>query len=698
LSIQGFSTISELSQEVLANVDSYETISFDMFDTLLVRRTHDPDLVKNATTKYIVKLAEEKGVWATFNLVESTRNSIEAEHRKVNGADHPDHEANYIQFMPEVLKSIFGSNYSEKLLEKVTAYELKMESAFLVVRADFVTLLDELQTMGKRLFLLSDMYLPGDMLKTLLADKKLDHYFEAIVSSADSFKAKASGAGFTLLENNYSLDKNTWLHIGDNAWSDGKQASEFGISSYLISDPLEKKRLDLAKRYDFLGSKQMVWAGRNIQQLMLPLDADNAEVSELYGDGYQLFSYIFGTMMLKMKDDADNKGIKKLYFCAREGWLLKQCWEIMAPILWPAEYKQYELHYLYVSRLSLAKASRANAGLSFVDIENALRPINNRDFTDVARIYGLDIELIKPFLKKHGLQIDSDISAISRTKETLEKLYLLLEDESFNDLIKKQAQDSNKALCNYLSSEGFFEQKEHGINTVGLIDIGWVGTIQSYLVEAVSHRADKPVVQGYLMSSVAAKASLYPETQYSHIKGLIYDEGDFSSLASILNVCRDVFEEVTRASHPTLLSYNLADTEKGFELVYRSEEHESFKKELEQFELYSDVHKGIFDGIKRFAEAVAICKYETKYLQQWCEVLIQGKLGLPTQAEVNRLTNQYHQDDFNRQGKQRKLSKFLQKQVNAEQTVWTLSSHFLNKFSVYKLYLLRRFMKNTIKR
>jgi len=143
----------------------------DMFDTLLVRRTHDPDIVKNATTKYIVKLAEEKGVWATFKLVESARNDIEAKHRKANGAKHPDHEANYAQFMPEVLKSIFGRNYGKKLLEKVTAYELEMESAFLVVRADFVTLLDELKAKSKRLFLLSDMYLPGDMLKTLLADK-----------------------------------------------------------------------------------------------------------------------------------------------------------------------------------------------------------------------------------------------------------------------------------------------------------------------------------------------------------------------------------------------------------------------------------------------------------------------------------------------------------------------------------------------
>lgn len=38
-------------------------ISFDLFDTLLIRRTHDPDLVKPATARFIAeKLADRKSV------------------------------------------------------------------------------------------------------------------------------------------------------------------------------------------------------------------------------------------------------------------------------------------------------------------------------------------------------------------------------------------------------------------------------------------------------------------------------------------------------------------------------------------------------------------------------------------------------------------------------------------------------------
>ena len=70
----------------------------------------------------------------------------------------------------------------------------------------------------------------------------MDEYFEAVVSSADSFKAKASGSAFPLLAEKYQLDKSRWLHIGDNSWSDGEKPVEFGLEAYVIQDKQEQKR------------------------------------------------------------------------------------------------------------------------------------------------------------------------------------------------------------------------------------------------------------------------------------------------------------------------------------------------------------------------------------------------------------------------------------------------------------------------
>lgn len=703
MSIQTFSSVAQLASSIHESIDSFDVVSFDMFDTLLVRRVFDPDMVKNATTRYIDNIARQKGLWSSYRLVDNLRKTIEDEHRTRNGKEHPDHEANYDQFMPEVLKKHFGSHYSTALFEQIAAHEMCMESEMLVARQEFVELLAFLKEKDKRMFLLSDMYLPNHYLQRLLADKEMDNYFEAIVSSADSFRAKASGTAYPLLEEQYKLDKARWIHVGDNRWSDGEKPAEFGLKAFIIADKQEEKRKNIAKRYDFLGKKQPIWAGRCLQQIMLPMEAENIERSELYADGYQFFAYVFGTMLFNLKKRADDLGIKKLYFCAREGWMLKKCWELMAPKLWPEEVDQYELHYLYVSRLSLGKASRANVGLTILDIENALRPVNNKDFTDVARVYGLDLEPLLPFLEKVGLTAESDISAISRTQDKYVRLVLLCDDEEFIDAVKEQAKESNQALCAYLRDEGFLSQPEnHETNVqprVALIDIGWVGTIQSSLNQAISHcQNERPIIHGFFMAS-NAMANIYPPSHHSQIEGLLFDDARFSSVASILTSCKDIFEEVTRASHPTLLEYQLKEgkdkkvEDKGFHLHFRSEEHDSFAKETAQFTLYKDLHQGVFDGVERFAAALAVQKYDAEVLLDWCNVLIIGKLGLPSNKEVKRLKNQYHQDDFSRQGKQREVNKHIQKQLNREQTVWTKMSGFNHQYFLGKVWLLNRFIK-----
>jgi len=472
------------------------------------------------------------------------------------------------------------------------------------------------------------------------------------------------------------------------------------LEAYVLEDQRELKRRKIIERYDFLGKKQPVWAGRCLQQVMLPMEAENIERSELYADGYQFFAYVFGTMLFKLKQRADELGIKKLYFCAREGWMLKKCWELMAPKLWPEEADQYELHYLYVSRLSLGKASRANAGLSVIDIENALRPINNKDFTDVARVYGLDIEQLNPFLEKVGLSPESDISAISRTRDKFVRLTLLCDDEEFNQAVKAQTQASNQALCAYLREEGFLSDSQQSNQArVALIDIGWVGTIQSSLNQAISHCGnERPIIHGFFLAS-NAMANIYPQSHHSQIEGLLFDDARFSSVASILTSCKDIFEEITRASHPTLLEYQTEQKKgKGYHLHFRSEEHESFAKEMQQFQVYSDLHAGIFDGVERFAVALAVQNYQADVLLEWCKVLIVGKLGLPTSNEIKRLKNQYHQDDFARQGEQRKVNKTIQKQLNREQTIWTVPLNFKYDHLLSKLRLLNRFVQQVRKR
>lgn len=692
MSVTTFSSLTALTAAVDRQADQFDVISFDIFDTLLIRRLHDPDLVKDAVTRFIMQLADQHNVWNSYDRVSALRNSVEAEHRQRNGQSNPDYEANYTEFMTEALQQLFGEHYCEAIYNSVADYEVKIENAMLVARQPIVELLERLKQQGKRLFLISDMYLPASIIRRLIADKGLDHYFEDIISSADSFQAKASGSAYPLVQQRHDLDRARWLHIGDNPISDGLRPDEFGIQAFVIHDEQEKKRLGLAKRYQFYAKRHVAWKGRYIQQLMLPLEGENIERSGLYADGYQFFAYLLGSALYRLKTRIDRLGIRRLYFCSREGWILKQCWELMAPWLWPAEADNYQLTYLYVSRLSLAKASRAQTGLNIFDAENALRPVNNRDFTDIARVYGLDLEPLKPFLERYYLGVEEELSADRRDPKSFDKLVALCDDQAFQEAIKAQAAANGQALENYLTEQNFFAGSEQ---RVALIDIGWLSTIQHYLTSAVQHRDDRPIVNGFLLATDGIQ--YYHENSHSEVEGLAFDAANFASLPWLLTTCKDIFEEVTRAEHPTLLSYE-PDDEKGYRLQFRAEDDASFIEEKKQFEYYSEVHVGVFDGIQRFAAAQAICCFTDVQLQKWNQVLILGRLGFPKADEAGRLRNFFHQDDFARQESSGPISRKAQREIKAAEGVWGLSNSQLRWNPLAKLMNFYRIMRTLRRR
>ena len=677
-SMQVFNTLPELIETASAKLDDVDVVSFDVFDTLFIRRVSNPNFVKKPVARYIKDRANELGIWCHLRTVEKLRGKFENQQRQENGAKHPDYEANYDHFMPQTLREIFGKKYTKSLFEDVARYEIEMENAMLVARADIVEFIKLLHKKGKRLFLISDMYLPAKYLTQMAEAKGLDKYFEGIISSADSIKAKASGAAFPLIKKRYKLDERRWMHIGDNPHSDGLKPTEFGIDSYVIRDSSERLRLGLANRYHYYTAFHHFWHGRLIQQLMLPLEAENIEREELYIDGYNFFSYLMGYAMVRLKQRIDEIGIRKIYFCSREGWMFKRCWELMAPTLWPGIEDKVELHYIYTSRLATAQASRANMGLTPTDTNIAFGPVQNKDFTDIARIFGLNLKKLKPFLKKHDIGAEEVISPIGRTDECTVKLYDLLEDEDFNDAIKQQTVKHRDALEQYLEDEGFFED-EH----VALVDIGWLGTIQYYLTNAISHRKDKPCVHGFMLA--ADRQYEYPTTRFNRYEGLIYDRLNHSHANSCITIIKDVVEEICRADHPTLLAYDL-DKNGNSKLKFRTKSDETAKKEKQQFEYYTPLHQGVFDGVKRFAAACAVMDYYARDLKEWLEFIMVARIPFARTDEIKRLNNEVHQDDF-ASGK-RSLTK---KQLGKLRNLWKLS-YF--KLCFVPFVRLRYFLKH----
>jgi len=615
-----------------------DVISFDLFDTLFIRRIHNPDLVKLPVARYITELAEQHDRHWHWRKVQQLRDDIERRHRAETGTKFIDHEACYPLFMHELLEEIFQNSYDEVLLEKVTDYELAMENSMLVPRRMLVDWIKELAGAGKKIFIISDMYLPSTHLRQVIKYAGLGEWIDEVISSADSFLAKASGKAYPMIAEKYSVLPSAWLHVGDNPISDGLRAGENGIEAMIIHDPREDQRKSIVKRYYNYGVNEPFWRGRILQQLMAPLESENGKNSVLYSEGYNFLGPLIGVFIQQVARFCREKKITKVFFLSREGWTFKRYWEKAVPHLFPAG-DLPEIDYLYVSRMALAGASCAYQGLTKINAGIAFLPTGNRDFRDVCRIFSLRPEAFTSHLAKFNLKADTCLSPAHEgyDPESRKNFDELLEDASFQEEVKRQTQEPSLAMQRYFAQAGMFDHKN-----VALVDIGWLGTIQRFLFEAIAHRPDCPTCFGLLFG--ATRGISYPESEKNILKGIMYDRNCFDLAASTLFYAQDIFEEACRAPHPTLNGYKL--TEEGFELTFRQTDDAIGQAELEQDGYFVPLQQGIIDSAERFAAAAAFLGYHFDDWKPWINYLFVSKLAFPRAKEVAKIRHRHHLDDF----------------------------------------------------
>lgn len=648
-----YSSIEKLVEAGREKAKDKSVVTFDLFDTLVIRRVHDPDLVKLPVARYIAAKAGQLGISISWQKVQQTRDEVEQQNRQETGAKFADYEAHYPTFMKRALEEIFQEQYSDELLENVTEHELFMENRMLVPREGLVAWLKELSAQGKRIVIISDIYLPSWHLKKLVEYAGILQYVEDVISSADTFLAKASGEAFPLAEKKFGFTKGQWLHIGDNPISDGLRPSEFGIEALVLNDASEKLRKSITRRYLDYSDGKPFWRGRALLQLMQPHEGENIEREPLYIEGYNFLGPMIGGFVQEIAERCKKKNITKVFFLAREGWTFKLFWEKCMPTLYP-EGDIPEIEYLYVSRMALAGATCAYHGLTKENASIAFLPLGNRDFRDVCRIFSLDPEPFVPILARYNLQKDTCLSYHHEgfVNENHENFSAILYDDEFQSEVKRQTRPKSDAMIRYFTEAGLFDHED-----VAIIDIGWLGTIQRFLFDAIKHHEKCPTLHGMLFA--ATRGMEFPESNKNRLEGLIFDRNKFNLAASSIMYARDLFEEACRAPHPTLNGYKL--TEDGYELEFRRTDDEIGEAEKAQDNYFAPLQKGIQDAAEMYGSASALLGYKARDYKPWFNYMLSAKLAFPKASEVEMIRHQTHLDDFHGKHKPVKIYEKRQK-------------------------------------
>lgn len=632
-----FLSVEALARRALDLAGRFETVSLDLFDTVAVRRMADPDSVKAPVARFVSDLAAARGVSCRWQDALQARSAAESEHRARNRAANPDAEARYREFMADALKRIFGAAYEPALLDAVSSFEMRLERAMLVPRAAMLDLMARLRAMGKRVILITDIYLTSDLIRAALDGTGVLEQADILVSSADSLRAKASGAAFPMLRDRLGLDFARWLHIGDNAISDGARPASFGIAAMVLRDASERFRKAVFRRYERSAARRPFWQGRLVQQLMLPLEAENTPRDLKFALGFSFFGPLVCAFVQHVAERAAGLGARRVYFFAREGGTFLAVWRRLEPWLFPASAAP-EGRYLHVSRLALAPAACARRGLTHSDAHLSLLPAGSRDMRDVCRVFGLSAEAVAPHLARFGLSADTPLNSHHGAgPDARRRLDALLSDKDFQDDVRRQTAARGLLVEKYLEQEEFFRQPDAVV-----VDMGWLGTIQRFLDAAIAHRPDRPRLHGIMFG--ATRGIPFPERPDNRLEGFIFDRARFDFASACVTYALDLFEESCRAPHPSVAGYR----ERGgcVEPVLAAEDSPQRRVERRQDEFFAPVREGILAAADRFGPAVAMAGCRAADLKPWLNHLLLCHMAFPRASEMRALRPLCHFDDF----------------------------------------------------
>ena len=361
----------ELKKKLWECIEAHDVISFDIFDTLLMRKTLYP--------MDVFDIVEYRAGKAGISVLRGFRNyrhqaEVATERKKLG-----------IEGIYDNLRKMLG--LSEEETEKLMQLELAVEQEAVFPRQAMVEAGKFAKSLGKTVVLVSDMYLPPSFLENLLAENGIDFYDKLYVSDycgtskgQDLFKRVKA-----------ETPANSYLHIGDNPEVDDWGARRHGIDSFLISSGLDIFRnIGLSQPFKYMeGVNERLVLGLFIARAFDdPFCIDRQGSRRVNGstDFARLFVAPLATSFVSwLIERTQGSGFDGVLFAARDGYLFQKMYEMAA-----ARWRFSDVPpstYFYVSRkLCLGLAARNSNDLDW--IRSKIQGGTRKFFNDV---FGLNI-------------------------------------------------------------------------------------------------------------------------------------------------------------------------------------------------------------------------------------------------------------------------------------------------------------------
>lgn len=191
----------ERSSKIIDAITEADVVSFDVFDTLILRPFFDPSDLFWLLDDYYIQLSDSNGV-LKFSYI---RKEAEAKCRRLRKTEVS------LDDIYDTIHSYF--DISKDILNKLKAREIELELRFCYAREYGKNLYQLAQYLGKKIIITSDMYLSKETIKKILSQNGYFGYDNIFVSSEYKI-TKSTGRLYDLILSEY--EGSSIVHIDDS--------------------------------------------------------------------------------------------------------------------------------------------------------------------------------------------------------------------------------------------------------------------------------------------------------------------------------------------------------------------------------------------------------------------------------------------------------------------------------------------------
>jgi len=303
-------------KQLLKIIEKKQVISFDIFDTLLLRPYKKPDDL----FLYMEKEFDLGGFCQSRRDAESIFYAQKGQDKEVDIDD---------------IYSVLPQYTAIK--EK----ELELEFSGLIINKKMKDIYDYAISRGKIVIIASDMYLPYDFILKILKKNSITGYKKLYLSNHIN-KRKDRGDMYDYIIKDLNINANQILHIGDNKVSDYKNPRKYGISAYHYKKVVDRF-LDENKQFRLFSEQNK---GSIFASIITSLSSQYVNISNDYWEtfGYRYAGPIVYAYVNYIYQIAKQEKLTNILFIARDGYIAEKVFRIINK-------EKIKSNYVYAPRI-----------------------------------------------------------------------------------------------------------------------------------------------------------------------------------------------------------------------------------------------------------------------------------------------------------------------------------------------------------